>query len=471
MGFRCDFSNAFAFLALVFLFLVALVPCFQAATVKADANIIRVPSDFPTIQEAINAAQNGSTILVDSGIYYEHVTINKTLTLLGTDKEDTIIDGSNGGNAITLTADNVLVDGFTVRNSSWGFYVDHSNSSVVSENVITYCGMGLYVDHSNSSVVSGNVITYCGVAGIVLDNSFFGNISRNIVSSTIGSNVGLIFGYGIYFEASANNTMSDNVITNCSFGAIVLDSSSSNSILTNDIENSSAVISSAEYNNTFLSNNFINILGPTTENFSKTDIWSAGGRGNYWSDYTGLDNGSGGRVAGDGVGDTNLPWHGVDYYPLINPVNPLQVFWDNTVFPVSLVSNSTVSAFNFDQADKEVTFNLNGPANTTGYFNLSTPTALLSGPWKVFLDGTDITAEAVITENQTYTSIYLNSSQITHSIQIIGTGVIPEYPTATALPLLTLAALLLLTVLAAKKRKKNKQTPIRKLQITLFSSK
>ena len=37
--------------------------------------------------------------------------------------------------------------------------------------------------------------------------------------------------------------------------------------------------------------------------------------GNYWSDYNGTDNGSGGRIAGDGIGDTDIPHLGLDNYP------------------------------------------------------------------------------------------------------------------------------------------------------------
>jgi len=46
--------------------------------------------------------------------------------------------------------------------------------------------------------------------------------------------------------------------------------------------------------------------------------------GNYWSDYPGVDDGSGtGKhaIADDFIGDTDIPWPepGYDYYPLMSP--------------------------------------------------------------------------------------------------------------------------------------------------------
>ena len=50
------------------------------------------------------------------------------------------------------------------------------------------------------------------------------------------------------------------------------------------------------------------------------NTWDDGaGRGNYRSDYGGRDDSSGGRVKGDGVGDTDLLHQGVDWYPLMRP--------------------------------------------------------------------------------------------------------------------------------------------------------
>ena len=53
---------------------------------------IVVPIDFETIQEAINAANEGDVIKVLPGNYIEQITINKTLTIIGSGAESTIIE-------------------------------------------------------------------------------------------------------------------------------------------------------------------------------------------------------------------------------------------------------------------------------------------------------------------------------------------------------------------------------------------
>lgn len=84
----------------------------RGVIVKAESSaIIYVPKDFGTIQEAINNATLGDTISVSSGLYYERVIINKTVTLVGENMETTIVDGSFGGSVFQITADNVNVMG------------------------------------------------------------------------------------------------------------------------------------------------------------------------------------------------------------------------------------------------------------------------------------------------------------------------------------------------------------------------
>jgi len=61
--------------------------------------------NYTSIQEAIDAPQTlyGHTIFVEEGIYYEHVVLNKSLSLIGENRSTTIIDGNHTGNVIKIT--------------------------------------------------------------------------------------------------------------------------------------------------------------------------------------------------------------------------------------------------------------------------------------------------------------------------------------------------------------------------------
>lgn len=110
----------------------------------SDYQIVRVPDDYPTIQQAVNAVSPGSVVLVSSGVYHEHVIVNKSLELIGDEKTSTIIDSDNNGTAITVMADNVRIEGFTLRNASYflttgaraAIHLVRSNNCTVSNNIL-----------------------------------------------------------------------------------------------------------------------------------------------------------------------------------------------------------------------------------------------------------------------------------------------------------------------------------------------
>src|SRR5262245_23192392 len=67
-------------------------------------NTLNVPADYPTIQSAINAANNGDTVLVAPGTYYENINFNgKAITVTSSSGASaTIIDGSHNGTVVTF---------------------------------------------------------------------------------------------------------------------------------------------------------------------------------------------------------------------------------------------------------------------------------------------------------------------------------------------------------------------------------
>ncbi len=75
----------------------------KLASVYTGDQIINVPNDYSTIQEAINASADGDTVLVADGTYFENINFNgKAITLAShflidgnkTHIDNTIINGS-----------------------------------------------------------------------------------------------------------------------------------------------------------------------------------------------------------------------------------------------------------------------------------------------------------------------------------------------------------------------------------------
>ncbi|HID25329.1 MAG TPA: hypothetical protein EYP23_02545, partial [Thermoplasmata archaeon] len=78
------------------------------------------PNNYTKIQDAIDNASSGDTVFVydDSSPYHENLFVNKTISLVGEDKNTTIIDGKKQGDVVYVSADSVNITGFTIRNSS-----------------------------------------------------------------------------------------------------------------------------------------------------------------------------------------------------------------------------------------------------------------------------------------------------------------------------------------------------------------
>ncbi|NIO37318.1 hypothetical protein GTO27_06385 [Candidatus Bathyarchaeota archaeon] len=75
------------FKASVLVILFLSVVTFSLFPVEADSDVIRVPRDYLSIQEAVDAASPGDTIVVSRGYYAEgRINVTKPLTLIADGK-------------------------------------------------------------------------------------------------------------------------------------------------------------------------------------------------------------------------------------------------------------------------------------------------------------------------------------------------------------------------------------------------
>ena len=80
------------------------------------------PNNYTSIQEAINDANDGDKIFVYPGIYVENVIVDKSIKIIGKERNATIIDGGEEGNVVSMICDGVEIRNFTVMHSGENAY-------------------------------------------------------------------------------------------------------------------------------------------------------------------------------------------------------------------------------------------------------------------------------------------------------------------------------------------------------------
>lgn len=97
----------------------------KPAVAQWSGNTITVPTDSPTIQEAVDVAQPGDMVFIEPGVYVESITVRTpSLIIRGADRNTTIVDGEfELSNGFHVVADAVAIENITARNYEVnGFY-------------------------------------------------------------------------------------------------------------------------------------------------------------------------------------------------------------------------------------------------------------------------------------------------------------------------------------------------------------
>ena len=322
--------------------------------------------NYTKIQDAIDNASDGDTVFVydDSSPYYENIVVDKSINLVGEDKNTTTIDGSFKNILIKIRSSFVYINNFTLQkgkyetiqasvnkeihisqcnllNSDGGIYFENINNRSIE-----YCyffnidGGGIRFIPSNDIWVSHCDIDSCNNLGIALygsnisigycriSNSTYSGIligqrSKNIrvFRSIIRSNNGS----GIHITESGSSGESSNItiennqiekngqgntfnagilLSRCLHSVII----KNNNIISNNDMGLFILYSS---NNTILKNNFLN---NKRHAFFKncTNTWKQ----NYWDRPRILPKLIFGTIK---IGSIWIPWINIDWRPAKEP--------------------------------------------------------------------------------------------------------------------------------------------------------
>ena len=251
---------------------------------------------------------------------------------------------------------NTLTNNIASYNTHSGIVLDYSSNNALTNNIASNNsgGYGISVYHSsNNNNLTNNIASNNDDDGIKL----FSSNNNNLTNNTANSNgEGSIPSAGIALDYFSNyNTLTNNICNENNQDGIKLKDSSINIITGNTCnENNHFGISLYYPLNTIYLNNFGDNTGPNVHS-SDFNTWNSPEEmtytyhgesytnylGNYYSDYTGLDDGSGGRVAGDGIGDTSIPYPtdgDGDNYPLMEP-------WGNYFKPTENIFDTDAGTY------------------------------------------------------------------------------------------------------------------------------
>jgi parallel beta-helix repeat protein len=289
------FAFKILIISIFFLNFVAFFHPIETIKASGDTLHVGIGQAYSNIQDAINAANESDAIYVHIGIYNENILIDKSLTLTSENKENTIIKGGGSGHVIKITADYVNISSFTIKEAIGEGYdsviLDKVQNCRIIDNIIKNSDDGIYLLDSHWNTISDNIIQ---------DNNL----------------------NGIFTSFSDNNIFNNNLIYYNDKGIVIGSYSDDNEIFDNDIKGKQGYLQGigidigTSTTENIIYRNYLDDFADNAKDLGTDNTWykSSTQQGNYWDDYTGIDEDENGR--GDTPYNINDDESIQDIYPL-----------------------------------------------------------------------------------------------------------------------------------------------------------
>lgn len=440
--------------------IVVSLPVEVAAKPDFPVHNIDTELDYAKIQEAIDAPEtlDGHTIQVDAGIYYENVVVNKTVSLIGENKNTAIIDGNLTGYVVWVKANKVTIKGFTIRRSgtyngvSLGVFLDHSNNSKISGNIIISNGDGILLVYTCNSLIYGNIVTdnargirlhhFCNNNTLyenrVTDNlaegiHIFGASNNNLIIKNMIKSIAKHPINGISISDYCRyNVISGNTITSNEAGIELLFTCEHNVLTGNTVtDNMRGIRLHVSDCNNIYHNNFINHTIQVSTYRSYNNTWDNGypSGGNYWSDHTGVDMYGGSyqnETGSDGIGDTSyvIDENNQDSYPLMGMFSDFNATVEHHV---TTICDSIISDFEVDYRENMMSFTVTNERERIGFCRIMIPRSFMEGPYAVIIDEEIVNATELPVSNSTHAFLYFIYTHSTHMVTVVSSKLLYFY--------------------------------------------
>ena len=167
------------------LFVGMMILSFKFQLVKSEPRTWIVdddgPADFHTIQGAINVSASGDTVYVKVGNYLEHLEIRKPISLLGEDKQCTVIYSIGyqtfWGLVEIRSTNNVTISGFTIKDHDGGIFMEDCSNCNISHNILARAGID--IRDSEDNFIIDNEILGCEAYGLVISGGSWNVLREN----------------------------------------------------------------------------------------------------------------------------------------------------------------------------------------------------------------------------------------------------------------------------------------------------